>query len=57
MIDYVLGKTVGKERVERLMVGDNIESDHHSLEIWFMIERSKGRKKERKKKNIEKRIM
>lgn len=35
VIDLVLGDREVRDRVEKLMVGDSVESDHHPLEVWM----------------------
>lgn len=35
VIDYVLGNEDTREKVERMEVGDRIESDHHSVVVWL----------------------
>lgn len=37
--DYVIGNGEVETRVERLRVGDKIDSDHHPLEVWIRGER------------------
>lgn len=39
VIDYVIGNGEVEKRVERLRVGDKIDSDHHPLEVWIRGER------------------
>lgn len=40
VIDYVIGNREVEKRVERLRVGDKIDSDHHHpLEVWIREER------------------
>lgn len=50
VIDYVLGDKEGKKNVEKLMVGDNVESDHHPLIVWIKTEKNKEGKKEKEEK-------
>lgn len=47
MIDYVTGDTEVKEKVKRMRVGDEINSNHHPVEVWIRSE--KERKRERRK--------
>jgi len=43
VIDYVMGEEEVKERIDRLRVGDRIDSDHHPVEVWM-----KGAEKKRR---------
>ena len=48
VIDYVLGNEDTREKMERLEVGDRIESDHHLVVVWLNgegREKGGGRKK------------
>lgn len=44
VIDYVIGDKEVKERMEKMRIGDKIDSDHHPLEIWIKGEVEKKRK-------------
>lgn len=44
-IDYVLGDQ--REKVEKMKVGDEMESDHQSVSIWI------GRRREREREKRE----
>lgn len=44
VIDYVIGDKEVKERVKRMRIGDKVDSDHHSLEVWIKGEIEKERK-------------
>lgn len=35
VIDYIIGEGEVKDRVERMKVGDKIDSDHHPVEVWL----------------------
>jgi len=35
VIDYVLGEVRTKEYVEKMEVGDQVDSDHHPVVIWI----------------------
>jgi len=35
VIDYIMGEEEVKERIERMRVGDKIDSDHHPVEVWI----------------------
>ena len=52
VIDYVLGDGNTRRGIERMEVGDKVESDHHPLVITV----KRGRKQRRKKEEREKRI-
>jgi len=44
MIDYVIGDTNLKVSIERLVIEDKMDSDHHSVVIWVKEnEEGKGR--------------
>jgi len=50
----VLADEEGRNEVERLEVGDNIESDHHLIVIWLKEEkRVRGGKRERQREYVE----
>lgn len=34
VIDYIIGKEV-RDKVRRMKVGDRVDSDHHSVEMWM----------------------
>lgn len=51
VIDYVLGGEEVRERVERMRIGDRIESDHHPLEVWIRGGESRRKEKEKKYRN------
>lgn len=42
VIDLVIGDR--KQRVERMVIGDRIDSDHHPVEVWI---KGKGEKETR----------
>ncbi|XP_024877156.1 golgin subfamily A member 6-like protein 22, partial [Temnothorax curvispinosus] len=46
VIDYVIGEEEVRERVERLEVGERVDSDHHPVTIWM---RGKLEKDQRKR--------
>lgn len=48
MIDYVLGNEGTRERIERLEIGEDIDSDHHPVICWIR-EKDKREKKVRDK--------
>lgn len=35
MIDYVMGDGMVEEKVERVRIGDKVDSDHHPIEVWL----------------------
>jgi len=35
IIDFVIGEEEARERIERLTIGDRIDSNHHPLEVWM----------------------
>jgi len=35
VIDYILGEEEGREEIERLEVGDKVDSDHHPVVVWM----------------------
>jgi len=43
VIDYVLVEEEGREEVERLEIGDKVDSDHHPVVVW-MKERGDNRR-------------
>lgn len=54
VIDYVIENEGVREQVERIEVGDNVDSDHHPLVVWVkvrgeeeMVGRREGRKVKR----------
>jgi len=42
VIDYVIGKGEVKSRVERMRIGDRVDSDHQPIEVWLKGERVRG---------------
>lgn len=48
VIDYLIGDEDVKERIKRMRIGDRIDSDHHSVEIWVegRVDREEERGKE-----------
>lgn len=44
VIDYVMGDERTKEKVEKMVVKDRVDSDHHPLAVWI-----KGGEGERRK--------
>lgn len=50
VIDYAIGDVEVRERVERVRIGDRIDSDHHPVKMWI---KDRGGK-ERGRKNEEK---
>jgi len=49
VIDYVMGEEEVKERVERMRIGDRIDSDHHLVEVWMKGIEKKRRECKRQK--------
>lgn len=49
VIDFVLGDREVRERVERLRMGDRVDSDHQPVEIWIKGERERRREKREKR--------
>lgn len=47
MIDYVIGNRPAWENVERLEVGDEVESDHQSVTVWMGEVEEQGRKRDK----------
>jgi len=45
VIDYVLGEAGAKECVEKMEIGDQVDSDHHPVVIWFKGKKRKGKGK------------
>lgn len=35
IIDYALGDKDSREEVERLEIGENVQSDHHPVIVWI----------------------
>jgi len=35
VIDYILGVEERREEIERLEVGDKVDSDHHPVVVWM----------------------
>lgn len=54
MIDYVMGYEGVRDRIKSMRVGENIESDHQSLEVWAKGEREREGK-ERKETVVKER--
>ena len=50
VIDYVLENEDTRERVERLEVGDRVDSDHHPVAVWL---RGEGRERSGRRKKGE----
>lgn len=48
VIDYLIGDENVKGRIKRMRIGDRIDSDHHSVEIWVegRVDREEERGKE-----------
>lgn len=44
VIDYVIGNKVVRDRIERMQIGDNVDSDHHPVVIWIKGEGKRKRK-------------
>lgn len=44
MIDYVLRNEETRERIERLEIGEDIDSDHHSVICWIREKNKRGKK-------------
>jgi len=42
VIDYVIGEGEVKDRVERMRIGDRVDSDHQPVEVWLKGERVRG---------------
>lgn len=49
VIDFVWGDREVRERVERLKMGDRVDSDHQPVEIWIKGERERRREKREKR--------
>lgn len=49
VIDFVLGDREVRERVERLRMGDRVNSDHQPVEKWIKGERGRRREKREKR--------
>lgn len=51
VIDYVMGNREVREEVEKMVVGEKIDSDHHPVEVWIKgeKERRERRRKEEKR--------
>lgn len=47
VIDYVIGNDSVKEEVERLVVEDKVDSDHHPLEVWIREDKEEVRYRRR----------
>ncbi|XP_024875210.1 ABC transporter F family member 4-like [Temnothorax curvispinosus] len=45
VIDYVIGEEEVRERVERLEVGERVDSDHHPVTLWMRGKLEKDQKK------------
>ncbi|XP_071580245.1 uncharacterized protein [Temnothorax nylanderi] len=54
VIDYVIGEEEVRERVERLKVGERVDSDHHPLILWIRVS-PKGKQRRREPEGIRKR--
>lgn len=50
MIDYVLRDRRSSERITKLKVGKEIDSDHQSVTVW--VDREEDGREKRKKKEI-----
>jgi len=50
-IDYVIGDEEVRGRIERVVIGDKIDSDHHPVEVWM---KGRGIRRERnsRKRNV-----
>lgn len=35
VIDYIMGNNKVKDRVDKMFVGDRVDSDHHPIKIWL----------------------
>lgn len=35
IIDYIMGEEVGRLKVEKMVIGDRVDSDHQSVEVWL----------------------
>lgn len=35
VIDYVMGDGLVEEKIERIRIGDKVNSDHHPIEVWI----------------------
>lgn len=35
MIDYVMEDGLVEKKVERIRIGDKVNSDHHLIEVWI----------------------
>lgn len=49
VIDYLIGNEDVKGRIKRMRIGDRIDSDHHSVEIWAegrVVGKRKGERRE-----------
>lgn len=45
VIDYVIGDRTAWENIERLKVGDEVESDHQSVAVWMGEVEGQGRRR------------
>jgi len=48
VIDYVIGDQEIIENVEKMEIGDNVESDHHPIVVWIKGNIRREREKERR---------
>lgn len=49
VMDYLIGDEDVKGRIKRMKIGDRIDSDHHSVEIWVegrVVGKRKGKRRE-----------
>lgn len=53
MIDYVIGNRPACENIERLEVGDEIESDHQSVTVWMGEVEEQGRKRDKEEEWVD----
>lgn len=47
VINYVIGEERTRKKVERLYIGEKVDSDRHPVKIW--IKREGGKEKEKRK--------
>jgi hypothetical protein len=47
IIDYVLGNKEVRDKVERMYIGDRIDSDHQPVEVWIRGENIDARRRQR----------
>lgn len=47
VIDYIIGDRNVKDRIERMRVGNRIDSDYQPVEVWLRGEIERGKEEEK----------